>query len=61
MIRSDADLASIPIIFLTSSSDKETVTQIMKLHPDGYLLKSIGPEQVIQSIEDYFYKSKHDH
>lgn len=61
MIRSDADLASIPIIFLTSSSDKETVTQIMKLRPDGYLLKSIGPEQVIQSIEDYFYKSKHDH
>lgn len=58
MIRSENDFADIPVIFLTSKGDKESVMQVMALKPDGYLLKTMPPEQIKQSVDSFFEKKK---
>lgn len=54
MIREDAEFQDIPIIFLTGKNDTETVMKVMKLKPDGYLLKDMGPKQLHVAIDNFF-------
>ena len=58
MIRSETEFSNIPVIFLTSKGDKESVMNVMELKPDGYLLKTMPPEQIKQSVDDFFEKRK---
>lgn len=58
MIRSENEFADIPVIFLTSKRDKETVMKVMDLKPDGYILKNTEPAQIVQFINDFFEKNK---
>ncbi|MBQ2706064.1 MAG: response regulator [Agathobacter sp.] len=58
MIRSESEFSSIPVMFLTSKNDKETITQVLGLKPEGYILKSTKPEQIIQMINEFFQKQK---
>lgn len=58
MIKSEAGSSRIPVIFLTGKSDKESVMNVMKLHPDGYLLKSMSKEQIAESIDNFFVSKK---
>ncbi len=58
MIRSESEFSDIPVIFLTSKGDKESVMQVMDLKPDGYLLKTMPPEQIKQSIDTFFQRKK---
>lgn len=58
MIRSEAEFSDIPVIFLTSKGDKESVMQVMSLKPDGYLLKTMPPEDIIRSVNEFFEKRK---
>ena len=58
MIRSEAEFSDIPVMFLTSKNDKETISQVLGLKPEGYILKSTKPEQIIQMINDFFQKQK---
>lgn len=51
MIRSDEEIADIPVIFLTSVNDKELIQAVLKLLPAGYLLKPAIPSRVIDAIE----------
>ena len=41
----------IPLIFLTSHADKNTVERAKKVHPDGYLIKPFEREDLYTSIE----------
>lgn len=43
--------ASIPIIYLTSLSDKKTIEQVKETRPDAYLLKPFRAEHLFTSIE----------
>ena len=54
MIRSEHDFADIPVIFLTSREDQETKDAVMALKPEGYLLKSMEPGEIVKSIDDFF-------
>ena len=54
MIRSEHDFADIPVIFLTSREDQETRDGAMALKPEGYLLKSMEPAEIVQAIDDFF-------
>lgn len=54
MIRSERDFADIPVIFLTGRNDRETVMNVTGLHPEGYLLKSMEPEVIVQKIDEFF-------
>ncbi len=58
MIRSEKDLTDIPVIFLTSRVDKESVRKAISLRPEGYLSKSLPPETVKRKIDDFFEKRK---
>ena len=58
MIRTEAEFSDIPVMFLTSKNDKETIRQVLGLKPEGYILKSTKPEQIIQMINDFFQKQK---
>lgn len=58
MIRSDKDTADIPVIFLTGRRDRETVHKVMKLNPEGYLLKTMSDEDIKKYINQFFGKRK---
>ncbi len=56
MIRSEEDFAKIPVFFLTGKVDKESITKVMPLHPEGYLIKSQQPADIKKNIDGYFRK-----
>ncbi len=58
MLRSEPSFADIPVIFLTSKSDPESVRQVMSLRPAGYLLKTFKPEEIRKKINAFFEKQK---
>ncbi len=58
MIRSDKDIADIPVIFLTGRGDRETVQKVMELKPERYLLKTLPDERIKSNIDDFFEKKK---
>lgn len=57
MIRSEKDFADIPVIFLTSKVDRESVKKVVELKPQGYLSKLLSPEQVKKEIDLFFEKN----
>ncbi len=56
MIRSEEEFASIPVIFLTSSVERERVKKVMALKPEGYLLKTLPPVEIKKNIDEYMKK-----
>ena len=58
MIRSEEDMADIPVIFLTGRIDKESVGKVVSLKPEGYLVKSLKPEEIKRNIDNYFKNKK---
>lgn len=58
MIRAEKEFEDMPVIFLTSKGDKESVMNVMALKPEGYLLKTQEPAKIIQAVDDFFEKQK---
>lgn len=58
MIRSENDFQDIPVIFLTSKSDKQSVIDVMSLKPEGYLLKTMPPEEIVKTVDSFFEKKR---
>lgn len=58
MIRSESEFRDVPVIFLTSKDDKESVLQVMSLKPEGYLLKTMEPSKIVATVDDFFVKQK---
>lgn len=58
MIRSESEFSDIPVMFLTSKNDKESIQQVLSLKPEGYILKTTNPEQIVQMIDEFFVKQK---
>ena len=58
MIRSEKEFADIPVIFLTSKVDKESVSKVVALNPEGYLSKSMPPETVKKEVDHFFEKKR---
>ncbi len=54
MIRSEPATSSIPVMFLTGKSDRESVMQVLALKPEKYLLKSMPPSEWLRSIDEFF-------
>ncbi len=54
MIRSECELSSIPVIFLTGKNDRATVMEVQKYKIQGYILKSENPQRVIELIDQFF-------
>jgi CheY-like chemotaxis protein len=58
MIRTETEFCDVPVIFLTNKNDKESILKVMALKPEGYMLKSLRPEQIVKEVDDFFEKSK---
>ena len=58
MIKAEEATANIPFIFLTSKGDLESIKRVLKLKPDGYLLKSMGESEIVSYIDEFFEKRK---
>ncbi|HCM92866.1 MAG TPA: hypothetical protein DIS78_09910 [Lachnospiraceae bacterium] len=56
-VRSNPTNDRIPIIFLTGRNDKEGVLKILEQRPDGYLLKSMPHEDLLDALEKFFKHS----
>jgi CheY-like chemotaxis protein len=58
MIRSEVSTSSIPVFFLTGKGDKESVTKVLSLKPEGYVLKTVDKKGLIDQIEKFFELKK---
>ncbi len=58
MIRSEMGTASLPVMFLTGKGDKESVTKVLSLKPEGYILKGIDKGQLMRQVDDFFEMRK---
>ena len=58
MIRTESEFCDVPVIFLTSKNDKESILRVMELKPEGYLLKTMEPDKIVQEINNFFEKRK---
>ncbi len=54
MLRSEASFSSIPVMFLTGKSDRESILSVVDLKPVGYLLKSMDRADLVGKIEEFF-------
>jgi CheY-like chemotaxis protein len=61
MIRSEFNASEIPIIFLTGKSDRESIMNVMRLKPQGYLLKTMTKDDIVSAIDNYFLGHKWDY
>ncbi|WP_141576827.1 response regulator [Actinomadura sp. WMMA1423] len=56
-IKTDPELASIPVVVLTTSSAEEDILRSYKLHANAYVTKPVDFDQfikAIQQIDDFF-------
>lgn len=60
MIRSEFNYHDIPIIFLTGKSDRESIMNVMRLKPQGYFLKTMPRDEIVEAIDEYFAAHRWD-
>ena len=58
MIRTETEFCDVPVIFLTSKNDRESIMKVMELKPEGYMLKTMEPNQIIKEIDAFFEKQR---
>ena len=54
MLREDLDNASIPVMFLTGKSDRDSVLSVVSLQPVDYLLKTIDKTTLKEKLKNFF-------
>ena len=54
MLRSDEETRNIPVIFLTGKRDKESVMAVVALKPEGYFLKDIKKDELLEKLQEFF-------
>ena len=54
MLRADNDTKNIPVMFLTGRDDKESVMAVLALNPQGYFLKTIGKDELLNKLKVFF-------
>lgn len=58
MIRSETKVDNVPVMFLTGKGDRESIMKVLALKPEGYLLKSLNREQILESVNEFFEKRR---
>lgn len=52
VLRENNSTADIPVIFLTGIVDKDHISKVIPLKPDGYLLKPVSAEKLLGRIKE---------
>lgn len=58
MLRSDDETRNIPVMFLTGKSDKDSVMAVVALKPEGYFLKTIQKDELLEKLKEFFIMHK---
>ena len=53
-IRETQRLHDLPVVFLTGTEDKENVKKAEQLHPEGFLLKTMGKKGLLMGVATFF-------
>ena len=56
IMHDDPELRDIPVIFLTGANDTESVMEVLKLGPAGYVLKSTSLIKITETVNAFFKK-----
>jgi len=59
MMKSDPEIAGIPVMFLTGKNDFDSIIAAMALKPAGYLLKTINKTDLIKTLKQFFVSQKY--
>lgn len=59
-LQENNDTKDIPVVFFTSSAEREIVTKLIKLNPAGYLLKPPNKQKLLELIEKILSKETVD-
>ncbi len=51
-MKEDEDMRFIPVVFLTSVADRQSIYSVLKSKPDGYILKPPDEERIRETIEE---------
>ena len=54
MLKNEDYSKDIPVMFLTGTSDKESIMKVMGQRPAGYMLKDITKEALLSYVDKYF-------
>ena len=55
MIRKNEFSQDTPVIFLTGVRDKKKIEAALELNPDGYILKPVSQENILETIWEYLH------
>ena len=58
MLRSEKHTHDIPVMFLTSKNDRDSIIKVMSLNPVNYLLKSLPQSEIFGTIKAFFEESE---
>ncbi len=50
------DMSKIPVIFLTGKADTETIQHAMSLGVNGYLIKPVSPQKLVEKVTQLIKK-----
>lgn len=51
-MREDEGMRHIPVVFLTSVSDRQSIYSVLKSNPDGYILKPPDESRIYETIQE---------
>ena len=51
VLRQDDELKDIPVVFLTSVANRDSINSVLQYNPEGYLLKPIDQNRMFETIE----------
>ncbi len=54
MLRSEQQLKDIPVMFLTAKTDRQSISEVLSLNPESYLLKSLPQAKILDTINNFF-------
>ena len=54
MLQSEPATKDIPVMFLTGKNDRNTISEVLSLKPQKYILKSIGHEELLATLANFF-------
>ena len=56
MLKDESETGHIPVMFLTSHGDRESVLSVAGLRPADYLLKTIDKPKLLEKLKNFFNK-----
>lgn len=60
MLKSEQYSKDIPVMFLTGTSDRDSIMKVMELKPAGYMLKNITQKTLLSNLDKFFVGQKYN-